>query len=348
MTEPVVVAVVGVGGWGRNLLRNFGSLPGARLAWVCDLAQLARAAASAAYPSARCVESYQSAIADPEVQAVVIATDARSHHEIASAALRAGKDVFVEKPLALSTADAQDLCDLADRGRRILMVGHLLLYHPALDALRQLIVDGELGELLYLYAQRLNLGVMRRDENAWWALAPHDVAVANYLLDDVPESVSATGGAFFRHSMELEDVVFATLQYPGRRLAHIHVSWIDPHKTRRLTIVGSKKMAVFDDTSADEKLVLFDRGVDPPRAVSYAEGVRIRTGDIRIPALCMQEPLRCECEAFLRAVQTREPPLADGRSGLAVVRVLEDGARSLRGAAKGAPAGPAGDKPRPR
>lgn len=345
---PVVVAVIGVGGWGQNLLRNFGSLPGARLAWVCDLAETARAAAAAAHPSVRCVESYRSAIADPDVQAVVIATDARSHHEIASAALRAGKDVFVEKPLALSTADAEDLCELAERGRRILMVGHLLLYHPALDALRQLIGDGELGEILYLYTQRLNLGVMRRDENAWWALAPHDVAVANDLLGDVPESVSATGGALLRHPAEIEDVVFATLQYPGRRLAHIHVSRVDTHKTRLLTVVGSKRMAVFDDTSPDQKLVLFDRGVDPPRAASYADGVRIRTGDIRIPALRMQEPLRCECEAFLRAVQTREPPLADGRSGLAVVRVLEDGARSLRGAAKGSPAGPAGAKPRPR
>jgi len=193
MTEPIVVAVVGVGAWGQNLLRNFGSLPGARVAWICDLAAAARTAASAAYPSARCVESYRSALADPEVQAVVIATDARSHHEVASAALRAGKDVFVEKPLALSTADAEDLCDLADRGRRILMVGHLLLYHPALDALRKLIGDGELGEILYLYAQRLNLGVMRRDENAWWALGPHDVAIANDLLHDVLESVSAIG-----------------------------------------------------------------------------------------------------------------------------------------------------------
>jgi predicted dehydrogenase len=344
MTEPVVVAVVGVGGWGQNLLRNFGTLPGARLAWVCDLAEPARAAAAAAYPSARCVEDYQSAFADPAVQAVVIATDARSHHEVASAALRAGKDVFVEKPLALSTVHAEDLCDLADRGDRILMVGHLLLYHPALDALRRLIEDGELGEILYLYAQRLNLGVVRRDENAWWSLAPHDVSVANYLLGAEPDSVSATGGTFLQRPTDIEDVVFATLQYPGRRLAHIHVSWLDPHKTRRLTVVGSKKMAVFDDASADQKLVLFDKGVEPPHAVSYAEGVRIRTGDIRIPALRMQEPLRRECEAFLRAVQTREPPLADGRSGLAVVRVLEAGTRSLKGPAKGSPS----DNPGPR
>src|SRR5262249_46461744 len=157
-------------------------------------------------------------------------------------------------------------------------------------------------------AQRLNLGVVRRDENAWWSLAPHDIAVANYLLGEQPDSVTANGGTFLQKQKNVHDVVFATLHYPAGRLAHIHVSWLDPHKTRRLTVVGSKKMAVFDDGSADQKLTLFDKGVEPPQSVSYEEGVRVRTGDIRIPALRMQEPLRRECEAFLRSVQTRRPP----------------------------------------
>ena len=330
MTEPVAVAVVGAGGWGKNLVRNFATVKGARLAWVCDLSEEARAQAAVSYPSTKCTDSYEQALGDPAVRAVVVATNAPSHHAVARAALLAGKDVFVEKPLALSSSHARELCELADKGGRILMVGHLLLYHPAVDALRKLIDDGELGDVLYLYAQRLNLGVVRRDENAWWSLAPHDVSLANYLLGETPVAVSVTGAAFLQKQNDVHDVVFGTLHYPAGRLAHVHVSWLDPHKTRKLTIVGSKKMAVFDDASADQKLVLFDKGVEPPQSVSYEEGVRVRTGEIRIPALRMQEPLRRECEAFLRAVETRKAPLADGRSGLAVVRVLEAGAESLK------------------
>jgi len=330
MTEPVAVAVIGAGGWGKNLVRNFASLKGAQLSWVCDLSEEARAQAAAANPGIRCTESYRQALDDAAVRAVVVATNAPSHHGVARDALLAGKDVFVEKPLALSSSHARELCELAERGNRILMVGHLLLYHPAVDALRRLIDAGELGEVLYLYAQRLNLGVVRRDENAWWSLAPHDVALANYLLGGTPDTVSLTGATFLQKQNDVHDVVFGTLHYPAGRLAHVHVSWLDPHKTRRLTIVGSKKMAVFDDASADQKLVLFDKGVEPPQSVSYEEGVRVRTGDIRIPALRMQEPLRRECEAFVRAVETRKTPLADGRSGLAVVRILEAGAESLK------------------
>ena len=329
MAERIVVAVVGVGGWGQNLLRNFGTLPGARLKWVCDLAEPARAAARAAYPAVSCVSAYERVFADPEVQAVVIATDARSHHAIASAALRANKDVFVEKPMALSTADAEDLCELAERRGRILMVGHLLLYHPALEAVRRLMEEGELGEVVCLYAQRLSLGLVRRDENAWWSLAPHDIAVANHLLGEEPEAIAATGGAFSQRSTEVKDVVFATLRYPSRRLAHIHVSRLEPQKTRLLTVVGEAKVAVFDDTSADHKLVLFDKGAEPARAASHAAGGGVQTGAIHVPSLRMHEPLRRECEAFLRAVETRRPPLADGRSGLAVVRALEAGTRAL-------------------
>ena len=209
------------------------------------------------------------------------------------------------------------------------MVGHLLLYHSAVDRLKELVTGGDLGDPLYLHTQRTNLGVVRQDENAWWSLAPHDISLANHLFDAEPDFVAAQGAVFLQEG--IEDVVFATLHYPGGRLAHCHVSWLDPYKQRRLTVVGSKKMAVFDDAAADQKLQLFDKGVEPPPAtLSYAEGVRIRTGDIVVPALRLQEPLRRECTSFIEAVRDRRAPLASARSGLGVVRALEAGSRSLR------------------
>jgi len=331
MTErsPVGIAVVGAGGWGKNHVRNYAAIPEANLLYVCDHDDAIRASVNATYPSVFAVGELRTVLNDPDVAAVVVATHAPSHFEVAEAALRAGKDVFVEKPLCLSGEQAAKLCELADEGDRILMVGHLLLYHPAVDRLKSLIDDGELGDVLYIYAQRVNLGVVRQAENAWWSLAPHDISVANYLLGASPEAVSATGSCYLQPERGIEDVVFATLHYPGGRMAHIHVSWLDPHKTRKLTVVGDRKMAVFDDTSPDQKLAVFDKGIEPPATLSYEEGVRIRTGDILIPALKMAEPLRRECLAFVDAVQTRKAPIADGISGLHVVRALEGGATSL-------------------
>ncbi len=321
------VAVVGAGGWGKNHVRNFASL--GVLTVVVDRDPRVRAVQQAAHPGLRVVGSIEEAM--DGFDAAVIATDAPSHASIAQRLLEGDKDLLVEKPLALSSADAERLCGLAEARRRILMVGHLLLFHPVVEELKARIDAGELGEVLYLVCRRLNLGVVRRDENAWWSLAPHDLSIAGYLLGAEPTSVAATGGVFLQDDAGIEDVVFATVRYPGQRLAHVHVSWLDPHKTRMLTVVGSKKMAVFDDTSPDQKLKIFDKGVElPPRSLSYADGVRVRTGDIRIPAIRMAEPLRRECEAFLEAVRTRRARLADGRSGLAVVRALEAGARSLR------------------
>ena len=306
MSEKVGVAVIGAGNWGKNHVRNFANMPSVTLRYVCDRSEEIRARTEAAYPGVACVDELDRVLGDDQVAAVVVATHAPSHAEVALAAIEAGKDVFVEKPLALSSADALRLCEKAEAGKRILMVGHLLLHHPAVLSLRDLVDSGELGEVLYVYAHRLNLGVVRRDENAWWSLAPHDISVANFLLDAEPESVTASGATFLQTDRGIEDVVFASMHYPGGRLAHVHVSWLDPYKTRRLTVVGSKKMAVFDDTSPDQKLVVFDKGVEPPPAtLSYEQGVRIRTGDIRIPALKMVEPLRRECEAFIESVRSR-------------------------------------------
>lgn len=328
-SEPVGIAVVGAGGWGKNHVRNYSAIPEADLRYVCDHHDGIRSEMAALYPGVSAVTDLQVVLDDSSVSAVVVATQAPSHFEVAEAALRAGRDVFVEKPLCLSGDQAAALCALAARDRRILMVGHLLLYHPAVERLKGLIDDGELGNVLYVYAQRLNLGVVRREENAWWSLAPHDISVANYLLGACPEAVSATGSSYLQSERGIEDVVFATLHYPGGRMAHVHVSWLDPHKKRKLTVVGDRKMAVFDDTSPDQKLAVFDKGVEPPATLSYEEGVRIRTGDILIPALKMAEPLRRECLAFLEAIRTRKAPVADGESGLHVVRTLEGGSASL-------------------
>ncbi|AKF10114.1 Gfo/Idh/MocA family protein [Sandaracinus amylolyticus] len=330
MSETIGVAVVGAGGWGKNHVRNFASQRGASLRWVCDRSEAALAPVTRAWPDVKTTTSIDDVLADEGVRAIVIATDAPTHHDLAKKALERGRDVLVEKPLTLGASTSAELCDLAERGQRILMVGHLLLYHPAVERLKQIVDSGELGEVLYVTSQRTNLGVVRRDENAWWSLAPHDLSVAAYLLGAEPESVSASGGVFLQKERGIEDVVFATVRYRGGKLAHVHVSWLDPHKTRRLTVVGTKKMAVFDDASPDMKLTLFDKGVEPPpAALTYEQGVRIRTGDIVVPALKMAEPLGRETEAFLEAVRTRVPPLASGRSGHAVVRVLEAGQRSL-------------------
>ncbi len=323
----VGVAVIGAGGWGKNHVRNFDAIPDCDLLYVCDRDE--KILGRFSHIDTKRVTDANIVFQDPAVHAVVIATDAPTHVEIASAAIAAGKDVFVEKPLSLTGETARRLCGEAEAAGRVLMVGHLLLYHTAVRALKDLVDSGELGELLYITAHRLNLGVVRQKENAWWSLAPHDLSVASYLFDAEPVAVSANAGTFLQRERGIEDVVFANVEYPGGRLAHVHVSWLDPHKTRRLVVVGSKKMAVFDDTSPDKKLVVFDKGVEPPSALTYEEGVTIRTGDIRIPALRMQEPLRRECNAFLDAVRTREPALADGRSGLAVVLALEAGSRSI-------------------
>ncbi len=324
----VGVAVVGAGRWGRNLVRNFASLPGSDLKYVCDLSEQVRSEMAAAYTASTVTGDLDAVLADPEVQAVVVAVEAPQHHQVARAALNAGKHAYVEKPLTLSAGEASELIELAgDRGLK-LMVGHLLVYHPAVEFMKEMIATGEAGEPLYLYCQRVNLGIVRQQENAWWSLAPHDISIACYLFDAEPASVSASGQAYLRAGVE--DVVFANLKFSDGRMAHIHVSWLDPHKIRKVTLVGSQKMVVFDDMEAAEKIRIYDKGADVQRTVaSYVEAVTLRTGDIRIPKIPATEPLRAECEHFLQAVADDVPVRSDGRAGLQVVRVLEAGAASL-------------------
>ncbi len=334
MSEAVGIAVVGTGDWGANLIRNFANLPGARLAALCDLdaARLARTVGQ--YPQARAVPNPAEIALAPDVQAVVIAASAVSHYPLAKAMLEAGKDVYVEKPITLEVAHAEELVRIARAKHRILMVGHLLIYHPAVRYVKDMVTRGDLGDVYYLYSQRVNLGKVRKDENALWSFAPHDLSVILHLLDAEPVDVAARGSAFLQKGVE--DVVFVDLRFPGGKQAHVHVSWLDPHKLRKLTVVGSQKMVVFDDMDASEKIRVYDKGVDRAgQVVSYGDALTVRSGDIVIPKVSLQEPLKLECQHFVDCVRDRKTPATDGESGLKVVKVLDAAQRSL--AAGGAP-----------
>lgn len=334
--NKIGVAVVGAAGWGSNVVRAFSQVPGAHLEWVCDLNPDVLARVGAQHPGCALTKSFEDTLRDGTVAAIAIAVDPVNHHRLAMQALAAGKHVLVEKPLTLSAAQSLELCELAAREGRVLMVGHLLLYHPAVLRARAAIDSGELGDILYMYSQRVNLGIVRENENAWWSLAPHDIAVAMYLLGGDPVSVSATGATYLQRERGVEDIAFAALRFSGGQMAHIHVSWLDPHKRRSLTVVGQKRMLTFDDTAPDERVKIYDKSAVPlPGHTSYAEGVAVRSGDVWSPAVPVREPLVAECEHFLECIRSGAKPRSDGRQGLMVVRVLEAGQRSLR--AGGAP-----------
>ena len=333
MSKPVKVGVVGFGYWGPNLVRNLDRAVDAQIIAACDLSQVNLDKLQGLYPYVATCTNIESFLTDFDLDAVVIATSAPSHFMLARKALEAGKSVYVEKPLTLTSAEAGELVRLADAKNAVLMVGHLMEYHSAINWIRDYIASGELGEVLYLYAQRLNLGKVRKEENAFWSLAPHDVSIVLYLLGESPDFVSANGAAYLNHGVQ--DTVFANLHFPSGRMANIHVSWLDPHKVRKFTIVGSKKMLVFDDMQATEKIWIYDRGVEPAEALGYGEDLRLRFGDITIPFVKMAEPLALEIQHFLDAVDGGTTPRSDGRDGLRVVRVLEAVDESM--AAGGAP-----------
>jgi len=332
--RSVGVVVVGCGAWGRNLVRTFHGLPGSRLVAICDTDAARLEQMGRQFPGVDTTTDLGRCLADPAVEAVVVGASAAAHESLALAAVAAGKHVYVEKPLALSVAGAERVVQAAAEADRVLMVGHLLLYHQAVLYLKELIDGGELGDLYYLYSQRVNLGVVRQDENALWSFGPHDVSIMNFLMGAGPESVTANGHAYLQPGVE--DVVFVNLRYPGGRMGQIQLSWLDPHKIRRLTLVGSRKMAVFDDMSPGEKVRIYDKGAEISREyATYGEYLGLRHGDVVIPRLALREPLAAEGEHFLDCVRSGRAPRSDGRSGLDVVRVLEAASRSL--AADGAP-----------
>ncbi len=326
----VNLGLVGAGAWGKHLVRNFANLPGCRLKRVCDSSEAARSKVTAAFPDIEVVTDFDEIASDPEIDAVVIATTPETHYELSAIAIEAGKDVFVEKPLVLEVVDGEKLVRLAEDRKRLLMVGHIMVYHPAVLKLKDLIDSGGLGELHYLYAARLNLGKVRDIENALWSFAPHDISIVLFLLGKEPVSVTAVGRAYLQKSKGIEDVSFMTMLFRDGEMANVHVSWLDPNKVRKLTVVGSKKMVVFDDTEPAEKIRIYDKGVDMnPDYQTYGEYLSLRTGDIVIPKVDSSEPLKSECLHFVECVEKRTRPRSDGADGLKVLKILAAAQRSI-------------------
>jgi predicted dehydrogenase len=309
------LAQVGLGQWGKNLARNFADL--ADLAWLCDLDQEQHAGLAQRYPQAQLTAKLEDVLADDSVEAVVIATPVPTHYELARRALEAGKHVFVEKPPAMRSAELEELCELSEERGLVLMPGHLLLYHPGVRKLKEIVGSGELGDVLYVYGNRQNLGTFRTNENALWSLGVHDLSVLLHLIEEEPSEVRAHGNAFLTGGVE--DVVFCYLNFPSGKMAHMHLSWLDPHKIRRITVVGNDRMAVFDDMERDRKITVYDNW-------------RTRTGDVYSPTVDTTEPLRLECDHFLRLVAGEGDPHKAARDAVPVVRALEQLQASLESA----------------
>ena len=318
MADNVSIGVVGMGYWGPNLARNFALQPGADVTWLCDASDDVLQRHRAAHPEARLTGSLDDLLDDDSLDAVVLATNATTHAELAIKVLASGKHCFVEKPMATTLADAERVVEQARQSKGILMVGHLLEYPPGLARLQELIETSELGEVRYVYTQRLNLGKVRTDENTLWSIGPHDIATMLAITGSEPEHVSAHGECYMTEG--IEDVVFAFLRFPGRIAAHMHLSWLDPHKERRLTVVGSERMATFDDMRVEGKLSVYDKGFDQDFS-SYGEYIA-RSGDIWQPHVSNEEPLRVECRHFVECIAEGRRPRTDEQNGLRVVRVL--------------------------
>ena len=329
MDQKIHLGIVGAGSWGPNLIRNFNNLDRCQIDYVVDSDEKARKKISSQYPQIEIKSKLSEILDDPKLQAVAIATSAPSHYELAQQVLSAGKDVYVEKPLTLKSDQSEKLNKLASDKNLIIMVGHLLMYHPGVIYLKQIIESGELGDIYYIYTTRVNLGKVRDQENALWSFAPHDLSIILYLLNETPTEVVSTGAAFLNRGVE--DVVFTSLKFKSGKTAHVHVSWLDPHKIRKTTVVGSKKMAVFDDAAPGENLRIYDKGVDyQPGVADYQGSLTLRIGDIYIPKIPAGEPLKNECLHFLDCVQNRKNPKSDGINGLNVVKILQAATQSLR------------------
>ena len=319
----VTVGQVGLGYWGKNLVRNFDEV--GELTWLCDQSEELRAQFGQRFPNTRVTADFDDLLNDAALDAIVIATPVPTHYPLAKRALEAGKHVFVEKPPAMRESEMAELVAIAEREGKVLMPGHLLLYHPGVHKLKELVDSGELGDVLCVYGNRQNLGKIRKDENALWSLGVHDLSVIQYLIQEEIVEAAAHGHAFLNAGVE--DVVFCYLRFASGKIAHMHLSWLDPHKMRRLTVVGRDKMAVFDDMELDRKITVYDAAPEEP-SDTYGEW-RTRTGDTFSPKLSNAEPLKLECQHFVRLVEEGW----DGREmqdGLEVVRALELLTESLR------------------
>ncbi len=339
----IKVALVGLGYWGPNLARNLARVSGAELHTLCDLLPESLAKFAPLYPEAHTTSDYTTVLNDPEVDAVVLATPAQTHFEMAKTALQAGKSVMVEKPLAQTSDQCRKLITLAENNELTLMVGHVFIYNAAVRKIKEYIQSGELGEVYYIYSQRLNLGRVRQDVNALWNFAPHDLSILCYWLDARPERVVARGYSYLQAG--IEDVIFMTLDFSSGVAANVHISWLDPNKVRRMTVVGSEKMVVYDDVNANARIMLYDKGVTKKSTASNVPETSgnslgnyetfgefqllVRAGDILIPKLDFAEPLKLECEHFIACIRTGRRPVTDGYDGLRVVEVLEAAQRSF-------------------
>jgi predicted dehydrogenase len=325
----IVVGVIGCGYWGPQLIRNFVDLPDSQVRMVVEPRAERRLHIEQQFPQVQTTSNLDELLGDPEVEAVVIATPIRTHYRLARQVLLSGKHVLVEKPLATKVREVETLIALAEQRNLKLMVGHTFEYNPAVEELRRLVQSYALGNILYVDAARLNLGLFQPDINVVWDLAPHDISILHYILGMEPVAVSARGKSYVRPGVE--DVAYVELIFPQDIVANVHVSWLEPCKVRRLTIVGDKKMIVYNDVSNDEKIRIYDKGVTRPvQTATFGEfQLSYRYGDIVSPRLNWQEPLRAECSHFLECIQTGNAVRSDGWSGLRVVRVLEGADRSL-------------------
>lgn len=337
----VRLGFVGVGYWGPNLLRNFQAMAGeVDIRMICDADKAKLQAMKTSFPRAILTTNFDAVAKYRDLDAVVLAVPARHHYAFAKKALESGKDVFVEKPLAMKTGECRQLVALAEKNKKIIFVGHTFLYNPAVNEIKNYIDKGRIGKIYYIYSQRLNLGKVRNDVDVMWNLAPHDISIMLYLLGSRPKSVSARGFYYLRN--DVADVVFITLEFENGVSAHIHVSWLDPNKVRKVTIVGSKKMIVYDDVAEDSKITIYDKGIDRKhitadlgRYDNYEKFLFIhRSGDILIPKIDFQEPLRIEARHFIECVRKRTAPLTDGTNGMDVVSILEAAGKSLRAAGR--------------
>lgn len=315
------ICIVGCGYWGKNLIRSFSTL--GCLYGICDLDVDKARQMAVSYPDAECFETYESVLRNREVEAIVLATPAGRHYDMALAALLAGKDVFVEKPLALEWQDGMELVEAAHEHRRVLMVGHLLHYHPAIVRLKQLVESGVLGRIEYIYSNRLSMGKIRREENALWSFAPHDISVILSLVGQLPYQVTATGGAYLQPNVA--DVTVSNLLFNHGTRAHIFVSWLHPYKEQRLVVIGSKQMAVFEDSRPERKLMLFNKQIEIKNGAFEAAKPEGTVIDFDTT-----EPLLAECRHFVECVRRTTWPLTPGEEGVRVLQVLQACQRSLQ------------------
>ncbi len=326
----VKVGVVGCGYWGPNLIRNLRQAPDCQLKVICDASESRLNHMRRLHPDVATTTRYQDLLDDAELGAIVVATPVRFHYEMAKAALGVGKHVFVEKPIARTESEAEELVAIADRTDLLLMVGHTFLFSPAVRRMKEIIDNGDIGQVQYISARRLNLGLFQKDINVAWDLAPHDLSILLYLLEEFPLEVSCQGSSHINR--EIEDVTMMYLKFRKNRCAFIHNSWLDPKKVRQMTVVGSQRMIVYDDTEPLEKLKIYDARVEvPPHYDTFAEFTySYHYGDAYVPYIKQDEPLKLECQHFIECIRDRQVPLTNGKLGLEVVRILEASSRSLR------------------